>query len=81
MRVFDLLIDAGKLATQRLLTNKPGDFFDQVYEIPPGRTLGKTKITLRFQSGPGDIAGGVFGLRLMRANAAPTGRFASEIAP
>jgi hypothetical protein len=70
-RNFDILINGGKLVTQRLLTNKPGDFFDQVYDIPAELTCGKTKVTVRFQSHPNDIAGGVFGLRMMRASAAP----------
>jgi hypothetical protein len=70
-RIFDILIDGENLATQRLLTNKPGDFFDQVYDIPAELTCGKTKVTVRFQSHPNDIAGGVFGLRMMRASAAP----------
>jgi hypothetical protein len=68
-RIFDLLIDGQKLATQQLLTNKPGDFFDETYPIPIQWTHDKSKITLRFQSQPGDIAGGVFALRMMRAAA------------
>ena len=69
LRVFDLLIDDENVATQRLLTNKPGDFFDQVYAIPPELTRGKTKIIVCFQSRPGDIAGGIFGLRVMHVSA------------
>jgi hypothetical protein len=70
LRVFDLLINGEKLTTQSLHTNRPGDFFDQVYAIPAELIMGKSKITLRFQSRPGDIAGGIFGVRLMRASAA-----------
>ena len=78
-RNFDILLDGEKLASQKLLTNRPGDFFDQFYDIPPELTRGKTKVTVRFQSRLGDIAGGIFGLRMMRASAAPAGRFESTI--
>ena len=68
-RNFDILIDGVKVATQKLHTNKPGDFFDQTYAIPPALTKGKTKVMVRFQAHSNDTAGGVFGLRTMRANA------------
>jgi DUF1680 family protein len=69
-RVFDLLVDGQPFSEQRLLTNKPGDFFERVVPVPPGLTRGRVKITVRFQSRPRDIAGAVFGLRVMRADAA-----------
>lgn len=78
-RRFDLLLDGDTLAIQRLLTNKPGDFFDRVYDVPPELTRGKARVTLRFQSRPGDVAGGVFGVRTMRASAGPTESFESVI--
>jgi uncharacterized protein len=68
-RNFDILIDGAKVATQKLHTNKPGEFFDQTYTIPPALTKGKTKVMVRFQAHNNDMAGGVFGLRTMRANA------------
>lgn len=77
LRSFDILVDGEKLATQKLLTNRPGDFFDHVYDIPAAMTAGKSKITVRFESRPGDVAGGVFGLRMMRAAAAPAERYDS----
>ena len=78
-RNFDILLEGKKLASQKLLTNRPGDFFDQVYDIPPEVTRSKRKVTIRFQSRPGDIAGGVFALRMMRASAAPAERYESTI--
>jgi hypothetical protein len=80
LRVFDVLIDGEKLATQRLLNDKPGDFFDQAYSIPTELTADKTKVSIRFQSRPGDIAGGIFGLRLMRGSAVQAGRFVQDSA-
>jgi len=65
-RVFDVLIDGQKLATQRLQNNKPGNFYDEVYALPAEMTKGKDKITVRFQAHPGAWAGGVFGVRVVK---------------
>jgi hypothetical protein len=70
-RVFDVLVDGQKLATQRLENNQPGKFYDERYAIPPALTRGKSKIAVRFQAHPGAWAGGVFGVRLLRS--APEG--------
>ena len=69
-RTFDLFIDDQLVSTERLLTNKPGDFFERVLPIPPEFTSGRAKITVRFQARTGDVAGAVYGLRLMHASAA-----------
>lgn len=69
-RVFDLLIGGQPVTEQRLLTNKPGDFFERVIPLPAELTTGRQRITIRFQSRPGDIAGAVYGLRIMAASAA-----------
>ncbi len=65
-RNFDILVDGEKIAAQKLRMNKPGEFFDERYPIPPALTKGKSKVTVRFQAQPGSLAGGVFGLRTMR---------------
>ena len=70
-RKFDVLVDGEYLATQSLLTNRPGDFFDVAHEIPVQWTRGKRKVNIRFQSLPADIAGGVFGIRVMLMTAIP----------
>ncbi len=66
-RVFDILVDGKIIATQRLNRIKPEKFVDIVYPIPPELTKGKTKVTVRFQAHPNSIAGGIFGLRTVRA--------------
>ena len=66
-RNFDILVDGQKLATQRLQNNWPDQFHDQVYPLPAELLAGKQKITVRFQAQPGATAGGVFGVRVMRA--------------
>ncbi len=65
-RIFDVLVDGEKLATQKLQSNKPDQFLDVVYPLPDTLTQGKSQVTVRFQAHPGNIAGGVFGLRVLR---------------
>jgi len=66
-RVFDILVGQTKVATQKLERNRPDEFFDEVYRIPPELIEGKDKVTIRFQAHPGAWAGGVFGCRVLRA--------------
>lgn len=70
-RVFDVLLDGQQIATEELLTNRPGEFFDQVYPLPEALTANKPHVCVRFQSRPDDIAGGVFGITLMKRSVAP----------
>jgi hypothetical protein len=65
-RVFDILVDGEKLATQQLRNQRPGKFFDETYPLPAESVSGKEKITVRFQARDGGFAGGVFGLRVTR---------------
>ncbi|HQT92677.1 MAG TPA: DUF4986 domain-containing protein, partial [Candidatus Kryptobacter bacterium] len=66
-RVFDILVDGVKVATQTLKMNEPGKFFHAIYAIPVALCKGKSEIDVRFQPLPGKIAGGVFGLRTATA--------------
>jgi hypothetical protein len=65
-RQFDIMIDGEKLATERLTASHPGVYFDQVYPLPEALIHGKQKVTLRIQGGS-TWAGGVFGVRVMKA--------------
>lgn len=65
-RSFDILIDGQLLASQTLKHDQPGEFWDKTYPIPAELTKGKTKITVRFQAKPGQLAGGIFGASLLR---------------
>ncbi|HNT89592.1 MAG TPA: glycoside hydrolase family 127 protein, partial [Candidatus Hydrogenedentes bacterium] len=63
-RVFDILVDGERIATQSLETPQdPGTFFDVAYPIPPEHTRGKDRVRVTFQARPGMMAGGVFGCR------------------
>ena len=65
-RVFDVLVDGTKVATQRLQNNRPDRFFDEAYPLAPDLTTGKEKVTVKFQAHERATAGGVFGLRVVR---------------
>jgi DUF1680 family protein len=66
-RVFDILVDGQKLATQTLNNNKPEKLFDEVYPLSAGLLTGKQTITVRFQAHTDAMAGGVFCARVMKA--------------
>ncbi|MDQ3804505.1 MAG: glycoside hydrolase family 127 protein [Acidobacteriota bacterium] len=65
-RTFDILVDGARVATQSLQNDRPGQFFDVAYPLPEELTRGKEKITVRFQARPGNTAGGLYGLRVVR---------------
>lgn len=65
-REFDILVNDTKIATQKLLNNKPGQFWDASYPIPAELTRGKEKVTVKFQAQPENYAGGLFGSRMLR---------------
>ncbi|WP_165226875.1 glycoside hydrolase family 127 protein [Aquisphaera insulae] len=65
-RVFDVLVDGTKIATETLERNHPDEFYDQAYSIPEDLTRGKDRATVTFQAHPGHMAGGAFGIRVLR---------------
>lgn len=65
-RQFDVLLDGEKIATTSLHQNKPEQFWDKVYPLPESLTKGKQKVTMKFQAHPGNFAGGVFGVRVVK---------------
>jgi len=65
-RTFDILVDGLKIASQKLLKNQPGKFWDASYPIPAELTHGKDKVTVKLQAQPGNYAGGLFGCRILR---------------
>jgi hypothetical protein len=60
------LIDGQKIAMQKLNNQKPGKFMEVTYVVPLDMTLGKEKVTIRFQAHEGSMAGGIFGLRVVK---------------
>lgn len=65
-RLFDILIDGTKIATQELTGGQTGVFYDIEYAIPEALTKGKSKVTVRFDANAGKTAGRVFGCRILK---------------
>lgn len=65
-RIFDILVDGTVIATQKLEKNRPDVFFDEPYVLPENLTRGKDKVTVTFRAQPGHMAGGLFGLVLLK---------------
>jgi hypothetical protein len=80
-RVFEVLIDDVKVATETLLQNRPGEFFEVRYAVPLELIRGRTNalgqkvdsVTVKFQALEGSTAGGVFGVRTMAEDEPKTG--------
>lgn len=64
-KLFDILIDGTKIATQALDGGHPGEFFEIDYPIPAELTRGKGEVTVRFQPANDTTrCGPVFGIRI-----------------
>ncbi len=69
---FDVLVDGTKVGEQSTDRRSPEQevrFFDVEYAIPSDLVEGKQKITVRFEASPGSDIPGVFGIRIIRADA------------
>ena len=65
-KLFDILVDGTRIATQRLDGAVPGDFFDRDYAIPEDLTRGKESVLIRFQPANDTTrCGPVFGVRIL----------------
>lgn len=68
--VFDILADGYKIGTEKVVRRDPYEFYDVEYPIPPDIIKGKKKLTIRFEAAEGSRVAGVFGIRMIRADAA-----------
>lgn len=66
-RRFELFAGDEKVGEQQLRTETFTDMIERKYPIPANVTAGKEKITIKIKSVPGNIAGGVFGCKIQRA--------------
>jgi DUF1680 family protein len=69
-RTFDILVNGIVIATETLMGEKPDEFIEKTYPIP-GQAMGRAangRVTVKFVAKEG-VAGGVFGLRLVRPDA------------
>ncbi len=65
-REFDVLVEGEVIDTTSLHQDAPEKFWEKTYPLPAELIAGKEKVTVRFQAKPGNFAGGVFGIRVMR---------------
>ena len=65
-RVFDILLDGQRIAAQRLQNNRHNTLYEEIYPIASELSKGKERMTVRFQAQRGAIAGGVFGVRVLK---------------
>jgi hypothetical protein len=54
------------IATENISNKKEGQFISVQYDIPEELVKGRSKITIRFQAQPNNMAGPVFGVRTIR---------------
>ena len=66
-REFDVLVDGRIVATQKLKNERPGEFFEMAYPIPVELTHGKNAVVVKFAAHSGNKAGGIFGVRILKA--------------
>ena len=71
-RVFDISVDGVKIATETLLNNKPGEFFEVRYDLATALTEHKKKVTVKFEGHPESWTGSIFGLQMLKTADAPT---------
>ncbi len=64
-RIFDVLVDGEKVATQALEIH-PTELFDFEYPLPENLTRGKQRITVKFQAHPDATAGNVVDVRIVQ---------------
>jgi hypothetical protein len=65
-KTFDILANNKIIATENISNKKEGQFISVQYDIPEELVKGRSKITIRFQAQPNNMAGPVFGVRIIR---------------
>jgi DUF1680 family protein len=65
-RTFDILVDGEKIVTEDLNKYKESKFYDIVYRIPGHLLKDKSTVRITFQAKPGNQAGPVYGVRLVK---------------
>jgi DUF1680 family protein len=69
-REFVIKVGDQQIARQAVPKGGPPRFFDVEYPIPATLVTGHSKVTVRFEAAPGSEVAAVFGLRVIRADAA-----------
>lgn len=66
---FDILVSDQRIAEQEVARSEPARFYTVEYAIPAELVTGKEKVTVKFQARAGRSVAGVFGIRMIRADA------------
>jgi DUF1680 family protein/cyclophilin family peptidyl-prolyl cis-trans isomerase len=70
-RTFEILVDGTRVGEQTIERRGPMRFFEVEYPVPAELVKGKQKVTVKFQATRGNEVGAVFGVRMIRTEAAP----------
>ena len=62
-RRFNILCDGEQFAYDHVDNFRPNEYYEKNHAIPFHLTKGKTHVTIRLQALPGNICGGIFGIR------------------
>jgi hypothetical protein len=65
-REFDVIVNGKTIDTTTLHRDAPDRFWTKSYPLPAELIGGKTTATIKFDAKPGNYAGGVFGIRVVR---------------
>ena len=65
-REFEIIVNGRIVATEKLAGKEPGKLIESAYALPDDLVATNKTVTVKFQSKPGQIAGGLFGCRVMR---------------
>jgi DUF1680 family protein len=65
-KTFDILVNNKVIASENITNKKDGQFISIQYDIPGKISKGKSKVTVKLQAHPGNMAGPVFGVRTIR---------------
>lgn len=65
-RKFEVVVDGTVVATESLDGNHPEAFYEAIYTIPEELVGDKSKVTVMFRPLPGNTAGGVFAVRVVK---------------
>jgi DUF1680 family protein len=66
-RLFHILLDGTRIASETLGYDKMGEFIERDYPIPQELLRGKSIVTVRFEPEKGNTAGPVFGVLIFRS--------------
>lgn len=65
-RTFDILVNGKVIATENISNSRPGEFYTEVYDIPPYIDRSGGVITVKFAPKDNHRAGPIFGVRTLK---------------